>query len=125
MLFERELGARDGPLEGLVVGVFLGGRGVPRDQGLMKLGDVEDVALELAFLEVGIIGKDAEPVAVAQAVGSVLGLGVSGVDVILVPRRGLVERDGGVVAIWRVNEDDRGLFQGVVLRVNAFWGCGA
>ncbi len=105
-----------------MVGVLLLlGRGisiVPRDEGLMELGDVEDMALELAFLEVGIIGKDTDPVAVAQAVDCCLGLGVPRIDVILVPWRGLVELDGGVIAIGRGGKDDGGLFEGVVLGVD-------
>ena len=119
-LFQGEGGARHGPLEVLVVGVLLLlGRGiVPRDEGLVKLGDVKHMALELAFLEVGIIGKDTDPVAVAQAVDRCLGLGVPRIDVILVPGRGLVELDGGVIAIWRGGKDDGGLLEGVVLGVD-------
>ena len=103
-----------------MVGVLLLlGRGiVPRDEGLVKLGDVKDMALELAFLEVGIIGEHAYPVAVAQAVFRCLGLGVPRIDVILVPGRGLVELDGGVIAIGRGGKDDGCLLEGVVLGVD-------
>ena len=42
---------------------------VPRDECLMGAGDVEDVPLELALLELGVGRVHAHPVPVAQAVG--------------------------------------------------------
>ena len=69
-LFQREGGARGDPLDG--AGVAL-----PRDQGLVVLGDVEDVALELALFE-GRGGREgADPIPVAQAVAGGLGFRVS------------------------------------------------
>jgi hypothetical protein len=49
---------------------------LPRGDGLVEAGDVEDVALELALLDGLVGGVDSEPVPVAQAVGRRLGLGV-------------------------------------------------
>jgi hypothetical protein len=58
---------------------ILGGQVVmalPRGDGLVEAGDVEDVPLELALLDGLVGGVDGEPVPVAQAVGRRLGLGV-------------------------------------------------
>lgn len=49
---------------------------LPWDERLVGAGDVEDVALELAFLDGLIAGVDAQPVPVAYPVDAVLGLGV-------------------------------------------------
>ena len=68
-LLEREGGARDDP--------FDAGTTLPRDEGLMELGDVDNVGLELALLE-GDGGREgADPVPVAQAVAGGLGFSVS------------------------------------------------
>jgi hypothetical protein len=74
-LLEREGGAGQAPFMGM------GGRmlvALPRGEGLVVAGDVEDVPLELALLDGLVGGVDGEPVAVAQAVGRGLGLGVPG-----------------------------------------------
>ena len=41
---------------------------IPRDQGLMSLRDIQDVALEFALLKPGIRGIHTHPVSIAQAV---------------------------------------------------------
>jgi hypothetical protein len=81
-LLERERGARDTPLGGWLCNLCCGSGGgkllaLPRDEGLVGACDVEDVALELAFLDGLVAGVDAEPVPVAYPVGRGLGLGVS------------------------------------------------
>jgi hypothetical protein len=71
-LLEWEAGADRDPLELALRGVAL-----PRDEGLVARGDVEDVGLEAGLLEGLVAGVDAQPVPVAEPVGGLLGLGVS------------------------------------------------
>ena len=79
-LLEGERGARDAPLGCWLLVCCSGGKllALPRDEGLVRACDVEDVALELAFFDGLVTGVDAEPVPVADPVGRCLGLGVSG-----------------------------------------------
>ena len=67
-LLEREGGAHED-------GLRRGGR-APRDEGLVVLGDVEDVGLEAALVDVGRGRERAHPVPVAEPVGGLLRLGV-------------------------------------------------
>ena len=69
-LLEREGGAHED-------GLRRGGR-APRDEGLVVLGDVEDVGLEAALVDVGRGRERAHPVPVAEPVGGLLRLGVPG-----------------------------------------------
>lgn len=70
-LLEGEGGAHeDGPRR------LAGVEPVPRDEGLMVLGDVEDVGLEAALVDVGRGRERADPVPVAEPVWGLLGLGV-------------------------------------------------
>ena len=73
-LLEREGGADEDEL-GAAVRRMVGP--APGDEGLVVAGDVEDVGVELGLLDDLLVGEDAEPVAVAQAVGRPLGLAVS------------------------------------------------
>jgi hypothetical protein len=73
-LLEREGGAYEDEL-GAVRMMMVGP--APGDEGLVVAGDVEDVGVELGLLDDLLVGEDAEPVAVAQAVGRPLGLAVS------------------------------------------------
>ena len=79
-LLEREGGAHED-------GLRRGGR-APRDEGLVVLGDVEDVRLEAALVDVGRGRERAHPVPVAEPVGGLLRLGVPGL--------------GGVYLRWNV-----------------------
>ena len=72
-LLEREGGADEDEL-GAVRMMMVGP--APGDEGLVVAGDVEDVGVELGLLDDLVVGEDAEPVPVAQAVGRPLGLRV-------------------------------------------------
>lgn len=74
-LLEREGGADEDELGAAVRMMMVGP--APGDEGLVVAGDVEDVGVELGLLDDLLVGEDAEPVAVAQAVGRPLGLAVS------------------------------------------------
>jgi hypothetical protein len=67
-LLEGEGGAHEDGLAGLGA--------LPRGQGLVVLGDVEDVGLEAALVDVGRGREGADPVPVAEPVGGLLGFGV-------------------------------------------------
>ena len=75
-LLEREGGADEDELGAGAVRMMMAGP-APGDEGLVVAGDVEDVGVELGLLDDLLVGEDAEPVAVAQAVGRPLGLAVS------------------------------------------------
>ena len=72
-LLEREGGAHEDGAAGLG---FV--EPAPRDEGLVVLGDVEDVGLEAALVDVGRGREGAHPVPVADPVGRCLGFRVSG-----------------------------------------------
>lgn len=52
------------------------GLSIPRDQSLMSLRDIQDVALEFALLKPGIRRIHAHPVSIAQAVARRLSLSI-------------------------------------------------
>ena len=70
-LLEREGGADEDGLDDAR------GVGAPRVDGLVVLGDVEDVRIQADLLDGVGVREDREPLAVAQAVGSELGFRVS------------------------------------------------